>query len=235
MENGKRLGLLSQESGVSSSGGLLTRTRLVGLRFKKKDGSYWERGTSLGGRKDYADENTPALDEGTPDLQEDPKNIGREDYYKKETHRTKLPVKRLGELQNQIVEARNPKFFMHKEFKDVRDLMPENQPRDFGVQHFFGGENYPMPQFEPDPSLRNEESERGHVYGGLGKPPKPLTFEKDKLADELEQGLIKEKHKSLILPKHLERFAEGETWHAISRKIRAEKLLEDFLKTSEQY
>ena len=223
MENGKRLGLLSQESGVSPSGGLLTRTRLVGLRFKKKDGSYWERGTSLGGRKDYADENTPDIDESTPDVQEDPKNIGETDYYKKETHRTKLPV-----VPGQVVEARNPEFFMHKEFKDVRDLVPENQPRDFGLEYFYHGDNHPMLQYEPDPRMK---------HGGLGKPPKPLTYwdEENKLADELEQGLVKEKHKSLILPKHLERFAEGETWHAISRKIRAEKLLEDFLKTSEQF
>jgi hypothetical protein len=229
MENGQRLGLLSQESGVSPSGGLLTKTRLVGLRWRKKlpDGSYGEY-------MDYADESTPDIDEGTPDVQEDPKNIGREDYFKKETHRTKLPVRRLGELQNQIVEAMNPNTDIGQ-WQDIRTLMPENQPRDYGMQHFFGGENYPMPQFEPDPSLRNEESERGHVYGGLGKPPKPLTFEEDKLADELEQGLIKEKHKSLISPSDLERLAVGEKWNANYRKIRAKERIEELLKTPEQY
>jgi hypothetical protein len=218
MRNGKRLGLLSQESGVSPSGGLLTRTRLVGLIFRNKnpDGSW-------GHWSNYADEITPDIDESTPDVQEDPKNIGETDYYKKETHRTKLPS-----APGQEVEARNPKFFMHKEFKDVRDLMPENQPRDFALEYFYHGDNHPMPQYELDPRMK---------HGGLGKPPKPLTYwdEENKLADELEQGLVKEKHKSLISPSDLERLAGGKKWNANARKIRANKRIEELLKNPEQF
>ncbi len=224
MANGERLGLLSQESGISPSGGLLTRTRLVRWRTRSKnpDGSW-------GHWSNYADESTPDIDESTLDVQEDPKNIGREGYYKKETHRTKLPV-----APGQVVETGNPEFFMHGEFKDVRDLMPEHQPRDYGMQYFHKGENYRMPQYEPDPSLRNEESERGHVYGGLGKPPKPLIFEKD-MADEIVERLIKEKHKSLISPSDLERLEEGKKLAAGVAQLRAEARIGKLLKNPEQF
>lgn len=91
-----------------------------------------------------------------------------------------------------------------------------------------------MPQYEPDPSLRNEESERGHVYGGLGKPPKPLIFEKD-MADEIVERLIKEKHKSLISPSDLERLEEGKKLAAGVAQLRAEARIGKLLKNPEQF